>query len=72
MSLQGYIDAVTVCNVQVLPQTHAGVQVPREGVCGSDVDEVLVVQLVVLSEEVHVGRDLRGPCSLHDQSEVGG
>lgn len=39
---------------------------------GSDVDEVLVVQLVVFSEEVHVSGDLRGPCSLHDQSQVGG
>lgn len=40
--------------------------------CGSDVDEVLVVQLVVFSEEVHVGGDLGGSRSLHDQSEVGG
>lgn len=40
--------------------------------CGGDVDEVLVVQLVVFSEEVHVGGDLGRPGSLHDQSEVGG
>lgn len=40
--------------------------------CGCDVDEVLVVELVVFSEEVHVGCDLRGAGSLSGQGEVGG
>lgn len=39
---------------------------------GCDVDEVLVVELVVFSKEVHVRRDLRGAGSLHSQREVGG
>lgn len=43
-----------------------------EGVCGRYVDEVLVVELVVLPEEVHVRRDLRRPCPLDGEAEVRG
>lgn len=37
---------------------------------GRDVDEVLVVELVVFSEEVHVRRDLRRAGALHGEREV--
>ena len=40
--------------------------------CSSDVDEVLVVELVVLPEEVHIGSDLGGAGPLNDEREVGG
>lgn len=44
----------------------------REGVCGCDVDEVLVVELVVFPEEVHVCRDFGGSCSFHGEADVRG
>lgn len=43
-----------------------------EGVGGSDVDEVLVVELVVLAETVHVGGDLGGAGAFDGEREVGG
>lgn len=44
----------------------------RKSVCGSDVDEVLVVEFVVLPEEVHISGDLGRAGTLHDEGEVGG
>lgn len=38
--------------------------------CGCDVNKVLIVELVVFSEDIHVGGDLRGSGSLRGQREV--
>lgn len=43
-----------------------------EGVCGCNINEVLIVELAVFSEEVHVSCDLWGSSSLHSQREVRG
>lgn len=43
-----------------------------ESVRGCDVDEVLIVEFVVFSEEVHVSCDLRRSSSLHSEYEAWG